>query len=196
MNPNEPYLDLPEEDELSSEQLDLKVQKAQEQLLSLKRQQDFIEKQKRELEELSRRQEEFQAGRSEMLDKLARAVAVLEREILEAQRRVELLNAILETFSGHLQLLEEVNPKAWEPGDFNRELSKALSALDDAKSEYNRCLPRIQPDAMSEPYEQEAHPYQGLEVEHDFGYWARSGFAFTLPLFILGILFLLISLLR
>ncbi len=196
MKANEPYLDLPEDD-LSNEQLDLQVQKAQEQLLSLKRQQDLIEKQKKELEELSRKQDQFQSGRSEMLEKFSRALVVLEREGVDAQKRVELLGAIHDTFNQHLQLLEALNPKDWEHAEFHRELARALSAVDDAKAEYNRCVPRIQPDGMGEVYEgEEHHSYSQMGVEHDFAYWVRNGFAFTLPLLILGILHLVISLFR
>src|ERR1700733_8428179 len=107
------FLELPEDD-LSSEHLDTQVQKAQEQLVALKRQQDQIERQKRELEELSRRQEHLQAGRAEMGEKFTRALVVLERETYEAQKRVEILQGIHDTFSAHLQNLESINPKGWE----------------------------------------------------------------------------------
>src|SRR5882757_712132 len=110
----EPLLDLPEDDSLGGEHLDSQVQKAQEQLLSLKRQQEMIERQKRELEELSRRQEQLQVGKAEMVEKFTRAIVVLERETYDAKKRVELLNAIHESFSGHLDVLESVNPKSWD----------------------------------------------------------------------------------
>src|SRR6201994_3483209 len=105
------YLDLPEEDALAGEHLDTQVQKAQEQLLSLKRQQEQIEKQKRELEELSRRQEALQQGKAEMMEKLTRALVVVERETYDAQKRVEQLQAINESYIQHLSMLESINPK-------------------------------------------------------------------------------------
>jgi hypothetical protein len=197
VKPSEPYLDLPEDD-LSTEQLDMQVQKAQDQLLSLKRQQELIEKQKRELEELSRRQEQLQQGRGEMIEKFTRTAVVLERETFEAQKRVEQLRDIQDAFSQHYHVMESINPKAWEGSDLNRELNKALSAVDDARAEYNKCLPKIQPDAPVEAVTGEDPSYgnYGAAVEHDFTYWLKSGFAFTLPLTLLGILFLIVSLLR
>ena len=45
----EPFLDLRGGENTSSDELDSQVQRAQEQLLQLKRQQEAIEKQKREL---------------------------------------------------------------------------------------------------------------------------------------------------
>lgn len=197
MKPNEPFLDLPEGDELSTEQLDAQVQRAQEQLLSLKRQQDLIEKQKRELEELSRRQEQLHQGKTEMIEKFTRAAVVLERELYDAQKRVEQLREIQDAYSQHYNILESINPKAWEGGDLNRELSKALSAVDDARAEFSKSLPKIQSDAPAGAYAAEE---EGMDASggdgHDFLYWLKSGFAFTLPLLILGIIAILALLLR
>src|SRR3954471_5311518 len=190
------YLELPE-DEISTEHLETQVQKAQEQLVSLKRQQDQIEKQKRELEELSRRQESLQAGRAEMVEKITRAMVVLEREAYDAQKRVELLQNIHDTFTAHQQNLEAINPKAWEGLDINRELTKALSAVDDARAEYSRTLPKISSqseeggDRVAESVGFQMD-YSRPEAEKSFGYWLRSGFAFTLPLVLVGLLLVLI----
>lgn len=197
---NEPYLDLPEdEDDLSSEKLDLQVQKAQEQLLSLKRQQDLIEKQKRELEELSRRQEQLQEGRGEMMEKFTRCFVVLEREAFEAQKRVEQLRDIHDAFMQHMRVLESINPKSWDNAEINRELNKALSAVDDARAEFGKSLPKIQPEAPADEITGEEGVYGTYGAtggEHDFLYWLKSGTAFTLPLFVLGLIFLLIVLTR
>lgn len=197
MKPNEPLLDLPEGDDLSTEQLDAQVQRAQDQLLSLKRQQDVIEKQKRELEELSRRQDQLNQGKSEMIEKLTRAAVVLERELYDAQKRVELLREIQDAFSQHYNILESINPKAWGEGsDLNRELSKALSAVDDARAEFGKSLPKIQTDAPAVAYPGAEDAGDGTEDSHDFGYWFKSGLAFTLPLIILGIIGLIAMFLR
>src|SRR6478735_9903583 len=131
IRPIEQMLDLNEEENVSAEHLDSQVQKAQEQLLQLKRQQEQIEKQKRELEELSRRQEELERGRGEMTDKLTRSLVVLEREAYEAQKKMEQLRATRESFGQHLQVLEGIDPKGWNPSDLHRELSRALSTVDD-----------------------------------------------------------------
>src|ERR1044072_5549736 len=125
-------LDLTQE-ETSAEHLDNHVQKAQEQLLQLKRQQEQIEKQKRELEELSRRQDELEQGRAEMADKLTRSLVVLEREAYNAQIRLEQMRAARESFGQHLELIEAIDPKSWDPSDLHKELSRALSTVDEAR---------------------------------------------------------------
>jgi hypothetical protein len=196
------FLDLPD-DELSTEHLDSQVQKAQEQLLTLKRQQESIERQKRELEELSRRQEQLHAGKTEMVEKFTRAMVVLERETYEAQKRVELLHGIHDTFAAHLQYLESINVKAWEGLDITKELTKALGAVDDARAEYSKSLPRISPETDSDSATDALTLSSGYQMDYgqaqekDFMYWLKAGFAFTLPLFVIGVVlvFMLVSLL-
>lgn len=179
------------EDEVSPEHLDSQVQKAQEQLLSLKRQQDVIERQKRELEELSRRQEQLQTGRAEMVDKLTRALVIVEREEFETQRRSQMLSGIRESFTLHLQYFESLDLKGVEGQDLSKELTRALSALDDAKAEYSRTIPRIaSPESDGTEIASElGHSHYGTEpAGRDFTYWLKAGIAFTLPLVIVGLL--------
>jgi hypothetical protein len=195
--PREPELDLPDDETLSGEHLDNQVQKAQEQLVALKRQQDLIERQKRELEELSRRQDQLQAGKAEMAEKLTRALVVLERESYDAHKRVELLQGIHDSFGSHLELLESINPKTWEGLDINKELNKALSAVDDARAEYSRSLPKISPGSDTEHTDPVAAG-AGFQMDYnvaepkDFTYWFKAGFAFTLPLLGIGIVLIVV----
>lgn len=179
-------LELSEEEGLSPEHLDSQVQKAQEQLLQLKRQQEQIEKQKRELEELSRRQEELERGRAEMTDKLTRSLVVVEREAYDTQKRLEQLRAMRESFGQHLQLIEAIDPKTWNPADLHKELSRALSTVDDARAEYAQQRSRLQ--AANEKTGEADLPEAASDVAdlihggRTFGQWFRIGVAFSLPL--------------
>ena len=195
---NEPLLDLPDDGAAAGEHIEDQVQKAQEQLVSLKRQQEAIERQKRELEELSRRQEQLQAGRAEMIEKFTRAIVVLERETYDAQKRVEQLQAIHDSFVQHQQYLEAINPRSWEGLDINKELSKALGAVDDARAEYNKSLPKVSPETDTDSTDPMAAT-AGFQIEtsrqsgpQDFMHWLKAGFAFTLPLLALGLIFLVV----
>jgi hypothetical protein len=196
----EPLLDLPtDEDSMSTEALDNQVQKAQEALIALKRQQEQIERQKRELEELSRRQEQLQQGKTEMVEKLTRAMVVLERETYEARKRVETLESIHESFTAHLDAIDSVNPKGWDGLDINKELTKALSTVDDARAEYAANIPKISSDSEGDSADSlvAGAGYQvdyGIDGPKDFLYWLKAGFGFTLPLVILGVIFLIVIL--
>ena len=183
----------------NSERLDSQVQKAQEELLKLRRQQEQIERQKRELEELSRRQEELEQGRTEMGEKLTRALVVLDRQTTEAQKRVEQLRATTESFTSHLRALEAINPKGWASNDIQKELSRALSMVDHARSEFSQQKARLATDAEgtaaanADPIPSGLDVYDdGHEGDHNFIYWLKAGLAFTLPLLVLGVVALAI----
>src|SRR5438874_8200797 len=188
IRPMEQMLELSEET-ITPEHLDSQVQKAQDQLLQLKRQQEQIEKQKRELEELSRRQEELEHGRAEMADKLTRSLVVLEREGYNAQSRLEQIRAARESFGQHLELIEAIDPKSWNPSDLHKELSRALSTVDEARTVYNEQRSRLQaagghegdaalPDVGTDAYES--------SDGRSFFQWFQIGVALTLPLIIFG----------
>lgn len=182
-------LELNEEDDgVTTEQIDSQVQRAQEQLLQLKRQQEQIEKQKRELEELGRRQEELDRGRAEMTDKLTRSLVVLEREAYEAQKKMEQLRATRESFGQHLELLESIDAKTWNPSDLNKELSRALSTVDDARTEYSQQRSRLQANSTEEHHEmplpETTSGYEVSSPANSFAQWLQIGLAFTLPLIV------------
>ena len=192
--PFEQMLELNDDEALSAEHLDSQVQKAQDQLLQLKRQQEQIEKQKRELEELSRRQEELEHGRAEMTDKLTRALVVLERDAYSAQNRLEQIRSARESFAQHLELIEAIDPRSWNPSDLHKELSRALSTVDDARTEYSEQRSRLQaaetatgesslPDAATDAYQS--------SNGRSFFQWLQIGLALTLPLIIFGAVALL-----
>ena len=195
IRPIEQMLELSEEESLSPEHLDEQVQKAQEQLLQLKRQQEQIEKQKRELEELSRRQEELERGRAEMTDKLTRSLVVLEREAYDAQKRLEQLRAMRESFGQHLNLIEAIDPKTWNPADLHKELSRALSAVDDARAEFSQQRSRLQASGSSDAEETlpEAAPALSLGGSgRSLWQWVQIGFGLSLPLIIFGVIALVL----
>jgi predicted RNase H-like nuclease (RuvC/YqgF family) len=191
----EPLLDLPDEQSASPEMLDSQVQRAQEQLLQLKRQQEQIEKQKRELEELSRKQEDLEKGRADMIEKLTRSLVVIERETYEAEKRVEQLRLTSTTFAQHLDSLERINPKGWNNSDLHKELSKALSAVDDARAEYTKSLTKINAKSDGEvinPSSTVEETFYTPPDDTSFVVWLKRGFAFTLPILILGLSALLV----
>ena len=189
-----PYLDLEEE---NAEDLGEEVQKTNTELEKLKRQLEDIEKQKLRLEELKKRQDELESGRTEMADKLTRSLVTVQREAEEAQKRLEQLNFIHNSFTQHLRYIEAINPRSWGAADLPKELSKALSAVEDARADYIKAQAKIAvevspeaPPATSLPgsFEQD----YAFSEERNFTYWLKSGFAFTLPLQVISLVALII----
>src|ERR1700694_1229227 len=190
IRPIEQMLELSGEESLAPEHLDSQVQKAQEQLVQLKRQQEQIEKQKRELEELSRRQEELERGRAEMTDKLSRSLVILEREGYDSQKKLEHIRATHESFTQHLQLLEAIEPKTWNPAELPKELSRALSTVAAPRTEFSQHRSRLEAgnsdQSASLDLPDAAPGLSGLGGGKTFAQWVQIGFALTLPLIIFG----------
>lgn len=183
--------------DLHDEQIDTQAQRAQERMIQLQREQDQVSKQYRELEELKRKRTQFDEGKDEMGEKFTRALVVVEREIYDSQKRVELLQSIRESFAAHADNLDAINPKSWDGLDVNKELTKALSAVDDARAEYQKGIPKITPAADTDAADPMAAT-AGLRYEdarndqHDFLYWLKAGFAFTLPMFAIGVVLIVV----
>lgn len=171
------------------EQIDDQVAQAQERLLALKRQAEQLEREKAKLEELSRRQEQFDSGRAEMVDKFTSSLVQIQRETDETLKRLEILKNVQASFSAYLQELEAINPKEWIPEELNKELSKALGAVEDARSVYTKAQAQIAVEPLSGPSSVESEAVEGGQ---GFSYWLMAGLAFTLPLVIVGLIGLVI----
>lgn len=175
----------------SLDNMDLKVKAAQEQLLQLRMQQEEIERQKQHLEALRVKQERFVAGKRELLEKLGRANTHVERELYDAQKRVEELSATHDEFRRHLDGLKALQPEKWHRTQVDHELDQALVAIDEAEGDYSKGIRKLH--AMGPP-ETASFQNDGLSEEpphamssftassDDLATWLRRGFAFTLPL--------------
>jgi len=177
----------------TSGELGDKVQQVRAELESLKQKQEEIEREKARLEELKRRQDSLEQGRTEMLDKLTRALVVVQREIEESQKRVEQMHAIYNSFTQHLHQIDSINSRGWMPQDLPRELSKAISSVEDARSEYIKAQAKLSVDTSGEvSLPMQDLDYQLAEEERGFIYWLKSGFAFTLPIQAIALVALLV----
>jgi DNA repair exonuclease SbcCD ATPase subunit len=187
------FLDLDEDPSTASapsvDQIDDQVALAQERLVALKRQAEQLEREKAKLEELSRRQEQFDSGRAEMVDKFTGSLVQIQRETDETLKRLEILKNIQSTFSTYLQELEAINPKEWTSEELNKELSRAVGAVEDARSVYIKASAQIAVEPLTGPSVVESEPSEGGQ---SFSYWLMAGLAFTLPLVVIGLLALIL----
>jgi predicted RNase H-like nuclease (RuvC/YqgF family) len=188
----------PAGDTSTANEINLKVQRVEEQLLDLKRQQEEIERQKKELDELSRKQREFDEGRREIVEKLTRGLVLLEREEFEVKRELEQIKIVRDSFAEHLGQTENLNPADWSAEELPTELTKALARVDQAKAIYSQSRARllalrqaeeghaaedIAPELMSEP----SAPY-----EKTVGAMVREGFFYSaLPLGLVSVFLIL-----
>src|SRR5215510_3480519 len=119
------------------EEVDSKVAEAQQKLAELKRAQEELERERAALEETRRRQMEFQTGRQEMVHNLTRGLGLLEEAEFTARRDAEQMTKTLAEFREALSKVEAVREETWTKDNFNVELTRALTAVENARMEWN-----------------------------------------------------------
>ena len=129
---------------LSADDLNMKVQQAQDVLLDLERRREQIERQKKQLEELRRKQHEFEQGQHEILEKLTRGLVLLERQEFELKREAEQVQIIREQFSGQLDIVESIQAEHWDTNNLEEELTRALATVDQARATFSQAQARME----------------------------------------------------
>ena len=183
----------------TANEINLKVQRVEEQLLDLKRQQEEIERQKKELDELSRKQREFDEGRRDIVEKLTRGLVLLEREEFEVKRELEQIKIVRDSFAEHLGQTENLNPADWSSEELPTELTKALARVDQAKAIYSQSRARLLALRQAEEGQNDDIPADltpelgpGTYGEKSFGAMVREGFAYSaLPLGLISVFLIL-----
>jgi hypothetical protein len=119
------------------EEVDSRVSEAQQKLVELKRAQEELERERAALEETRRRQMEFQTGRQEMVHNLTRGLGLLEEAEFTARRDAEQMARTLTDFRDGLTKIEAIHEETWNKDNFNVELTRALTAVENARMEWN-----------------------------------------------------------
>jgi chromosome segregation ATPase len=186
------------------EEVDSRVAEAQQKLAELKRAQEELERQRAALEETRRRQMEFQTGRQEILRNLTRGVGLLEEAEFGARRDAEQMAKALLDLRDALSKVEAVHEEAWTKDNLNTELTRALTAVENARMEWNAArlkfpiLSSPAQDTSASPLNAAALPSSPLAAQ-GFGELCRLGLALTWPLVavaLVALAMLLVVLLR
>ncbi len=119
------------------EEVDAKVSEAQQKLAELKHAQEELERERAALEELRRRQAEFHTGRQEMIHNLTRALGLLEEAEFTARRDAEQMAKAIADLREGLAKVEAVHEETWNKDNFSVELTRALTAIENARMEWN-----------------------------------------------------------
>jgi hypothetical protein len=179
------------------EEVDSKLEVARERLLTLRRQQEELERQKGELEELRRRQEEYSRGRAEIADKLARGLITVERQQAESQRLVELCATTIDAFRDSTDQIQRINDEDWDSANVRAELSNALGIIENARLEYNRAYSKLECLNLSSGQPGPSLPEPGagkLPGWDDLVRYACLGAAASAPLIVAGTIWLIVLL--
>jgi hypothetical protein len=174
------------------EDVDRKVVEAQQKLAELKRAQEDLERERASLEELRRRQLEFQNGRQEMVNNLTRGLGLLEEAEFNARRDSEQMIKTLADFRGALEKIQNVRDETWTKENFQMELTRALTIVENARMEWNSArlkLPALAGESTQKKSETESAPQPIVSpfANLSFGELCKIGLAMTWPLLIVAL---------
>jgi hypothetical protein len=169
------------------EEVDSKVNEAQQKLAELKRAQEELERERATLEEVRRRQSEFQTGRQEMIENLTRGLGLLEETEFSARREAEQMAKSIAEMRDALAKVQSINEEVWSKDNFNVELTRALTTLENARMEWNGARLKFSVLSGQSPTPKSsagdpANAAPSLLAPKSFLELCKLGLAFTWPL--------------
>ncbi len=173
------------------EEVDSKVAEAQQKLAELKRAQEELERERSALEEVRRRQLEFQNGRQEIIHSLTRGLGLLQEAEFNSRRDAEQMAKSIVDLTDALKKVEAVHEETWTKENFNIELTKALTAIENARMEWNGArlkFPVLSNLAAKDEKAAEAGPAPSPLAGLSLPELCRLGLALTWPLAAVGLL--------
>jgi len=174
------------------EEVDTRVADTQQKLIELKRAQEELERERSALEETRRRQMEFQTGRQEMIHNLTRGLGLLEEAEFTARRDAEQMAKTIADFRDALSKIETVREETWTKDNFNVELTRALTAVENGRMEWNTArlkfpvLTGEKTSVTATPGEQPAQDAFPVS-NRSFGQLCKLGLALTWPLMLVAL---------
>lgn len=186
--------------DLSSEDFTGKLKEAQYQLELLQQQQAEVEQQRVELQELNESKEEFLNGQVELHERLSTAVTAMDREIFATHQEIQELEQARTCFADHLEKINQLSADNWSNETLRQELTRAMSILDLAEDEYEQALAHFSGGRSASVFGiQSAKTKRSSSKQtsnSEFYSTFRNGFAFNLPVIILGAIALIIYLVK
>jgi hypothetical protein len=175
----------------SREEIESKVNETHQRLQDLKRQQEELERERAALEEARRRRTEFHLGRDEMLQHLTRGIGLLEEAEFDARRDAEQMAKTLGELRDAMVKIQTLNDHAWTQDNYNVELTRALTAIENARMEWNAAQlkwPVLSGSAAAGTKADPEAPVTPMALTAlSFGQLARLGLAFTWPLALIAL---------
>lgn len=173
-------------------------------LAELRRAQQELERERSELEETRRRQNEFTKGRQEMEQHLTRGIGLLEEAEFATRREAEQMAKTLLDLRESLVKVQSVHEESWTRDNLNTELTRALTAIENARMEWNGARLKFAilngdatpptPDAAAAPTQD---PFsQNVLRERPYSELCKMGLALTWPVALVGVIIILVLLLR
>jgi vacuolar-type H+-ATPase subunit I/STV1 len=186
---------------IRDEDYDRKLKAAQEELDRIQLQREELERKKSELEELTSRKRTFLSQQAELTEKLTSSLTLIDRELFEMRQEAEDLEQCRSCFAAHLDKLQKFTPENWTREQLSEKLEKASMAIDIAADEYDQAAAHFQNGRsgaiFGRPSSKRGRAAASRSAaSSEFMVNLKNGFAFNLPIVVLGGVALFIYLIK
>lgn len=167
---------------------------AAQEIESLQLRQQALNREKQNLTDLSRRQDEYVEKKRSVVANLQRGLTMLEKEETRAARMSELFSVLRKRFREALDEVRGIDEETWGEDGFEEDLNKAAVVVDDADAVYRKGLAKVDASGWDKgkvsgtpevPTEQAA---PGVGLRTDFLSCLKTGLALALPLMVFLVL--------
>ncbi len=176
------------------EELTTQVADAVKEMEELRMRQEQLERERNNLQDLARRQDDYEEAKAEIIAELSRSILHLERDEQQANRYAELMSVMRDRFKDTLEDLRGINEAGWSKEAFQTELNKAVVLVEEARSIYRKGIAKIDAENWHQVQEGAAPPsvlarHEGLGgLPRRFGFWFKAGLAFSIPMIVIALL--------
>lgn len=184
---------------MRNEDYDRKLKDAQDELDRIQLQREELERKKNELEELTTRKRNFLSQQVELSEKLSSSLTMIDRELFEMRKESEELEQCRVAFAAHLDKISKINPESWTRDNLSDKLERSSMAIDIASDEYDQAASYFENSrsgAIFGKSGKRGRTNSRSSGNGDFMLNLRNGFAFNLPVVVLGTLALLVYLVK
>ncbi len=182
-----------------TEDYDRKLKDTQEELERIQQQREELARKKLELEELTGRKRTFVSQQVELTEKLTSALTLIDRELFEMRNDADDLEQCRACFASHLDKIQKFNPENWNRDNLSEKLERASVTLDLATDEYDQAAAHFEgtrSGAIFGRASKRGRANSRNQASGEFMSNLRNGFAFNLPILVLGGLALVVYLLK
>lgn len=178
---------------------DRKLQAAHEELERLKHESEELLRKKQELEELTARKRAFVSQQVELTERLSAAITLIDRGLFEIRNESNDLEQCRVCFASHLEKIEKINPENWTRDNLSEKLERASMIVELAADEYDQAAAHFEGTRSGSIFGRagkSGRTGRTAGANGEFVANLRNGFAFNLPVIVLGSVALVVYFLK
>jgi vacuolar-type H+-ATPase subunit I/STV1 len=176
---------------------DNKLKAAEAELGRIQQEREELERKKRELEELTARKRNFLSQQVELTEKLSNALVLIDRELYAIRQEADELEQCRVCFAAHLDKIQKFNPENWTRENLAEKLERATMATDIAADEYDQAAAHFENGRSGAIFGRASKRARATKISSsEFNVNLKNGFAFNLPVIVLGTIALLVYLVK